>query len=55
MVFIVFQILTLIFTYSRVYNKCTPLNKRSPINTLFLYYLNRLYEVLNKAVAPGKK
>ena len=30
-------------------------NKRSPIYTLFLYYLNRLYEVRNKAVAPGKK
>ena len=30
-------------------------NKRSPIYTLYLYYLNRLYEVRNKAVAPGKK
>ena len=30
-------------------------NKRSPIYTLCLYYLNRLYEVWNKAVAPGKK
>ena len=30
-------------------------NKRSPIYTLYGYYLNRLYEVRNKAVAPGKK
>ena len=30
-------------------------NKRSSIYTLYLYYLNRLYEVRNKAVAPGKK
>ena len=30
-------------------------NNRSLIYTLFLYYLNRLYEVRNKAVAPGKK
>ena len=30
-------------------------NKHSPIYTLYLYYLNRLYEVRNKAVAPGKK
>ena len=31
-------------------------NKRSPIYTLYyLYHLNRLYEVWNKAVAPGKK
>ena len=30
-------------------------NKRSPIYTLYLYYLNRLYGVRNKAVAPGKK
>ena len=30
-------------------------NYRSPIFTLYLYYLNRLYEVRNKAVAPGKK
>ena len=30
-------------------------NKHSPIYTLYLYYLNRLYEVWNKAVAPGKK
>ena len=30
-------------------------NKRSPIYTLYLHYLNRLYEVRNKAVAPGKK
>ena len=30
-------------------------NKRSPIYSLYLYYLNRLYEVRNKAVAPGKK
>ena len=30
-------------------------NKRSPIYTLYLYYLNRLYGVPNKAVAPGKK
>ena len=30
-------------------------NKRSPIFTLYSYYLNRLYEVRNKAVAPGKK
>ena len=30
-------------------------NKRSPIYTLYFYYLNRLYEVRNKAVAPGKK
>ena len=29
--------------------------KRSPIYTLYLYYLNRLYEVQNKAIAPGKK
>ena len=28
-------------------------NKRSPIYTF--YYLNRLYEVRNKAVAPGKE
>ena len=30
-------------------------NKRSPIFTLYLYYLSRLYEVQNKGVAPGKK
>jgi hypothetical protein len=30
-------------------------NRRSPICTLYLYYWNRLYEVWNKAVAPGKK
>ena len=30
-------------------------NKRIPIYTLYLYYLNRLYGVRNKAVAPGKK
>ena len=30
-------------------------NKRIPIYTLYVYYLNRLYEVRNKAVAPGKK
>ena len=30
-------------------------NKRSPIYTLYLYYLNSLYEVRNKAIAPGKK
>ena len=30
-------------------------NKRSPTYTLYLYYLNRLYGVRNKAVAPGKK
>ena len=30
-------------------------NKRSPIYTLYLYYLNRLYDVRNKAVAPRKK
>ena len=30
-------------------------NKHSPIYTLYLYYLNRLYGVRNKAVAPGKK
>ena len=30
-------------------------NKRSPIYTLYLYYLNRLYEVRNKVIAPGKK
>ena len=30
-------------------------NKRSPIYTSYLYYINRLYEVQNKAVAPGKK
>ena len=52
--------------YSRVRNKSTPLNKRSPwkiwqknkgspIYTLYLYYSNRLYEVRNKAVAPRKK
>ena len=29
-------------------------NKRSPIFTLHLYYLNRLYEVPNKAVVRGK-
>ena len=29
-------------------------NKCSPIYTLFLYYLDRLYEVWNKTVAPGK-
>ena len=52
------------FAYFRVWNRHTPLNKRSPwkiwqkskhspIHTL--YYLNRLYGVWNKAVAPGKK
>ena len=30
-------------------------NKHSPIYTLYLYYSNRLYEVRNKAVDPGKK
>ena len=30
-------------------------NKHSVIYTLYFYYLNRLYEVRNKAVAPGKK
>ena len=30
-------------------------NKRSPIYTLYLYYLNWLYGVQNKAVAPEKK
>ena len=30
-------------------------NKCSPIYTLYLYYLNRLYEVRNKAIALGKK
>ena len=30
-------------------------NKHSPIYTLYLNYLNRLYEVQNKAIAPGKK
>ena len=30
-------------------------NKFSPNYTLHLYYLNKLYEVHNKAVAPGKK
>ena len=30
-------------------------NKCSPIYTLYFYYLNRLYEVRNKAKAPGKK
>ena len=30
-------------------------NKRSPIHTLYLYHLNRLYEVGNKALAPEKK
>ena len=30
-------------------------NKRSTIYTLYLCYLNRLYEVRNKAIAPGKK
>ena len=35
--------------------KCVKKNKRSPIYTLYLYYLNRLYGVRNKAVAPGKK
>ena len=30
-------------------------NKRSPIYSLYLYYLNRLYEVRNKALAPEKK
>ena len=30
-------------------------NKRNSIYTLYLYYLNRLYGVRNKAVAPGKK
>ena len=30
-------------------------NKRSPIYTLYLYYSKRLYEVRNKAEAPGKK
>ena len=30
-------------------------NKRSSTYTLYFYYLNRLYEVRNKAVAPGKK
>ena len=29
-------------------------NKRSPIYTLHLYYLNRLYEVREQAVAPEK-
>ena len=29
-------------------------NKRSPIYTLCLYHLNRLYEVRNKTVAPEK-
>ena len=30
-------------------------SKRSPIYTLYLYYLNMLYGVRNKAVAPGEK
>ena len=30
-------------------------NKRIPIYTLYKYYLNRLYGVGNKAVAPGTK
>ena len=30
-------------------------NKRSPIYTLYLCYLNRLYRVQSKAVVPGKK
>ena len=30
-------------------------NKRSPIYTLYLYYLNRLYGVQNTAIALGKK
>ena len=30
-------------------------NKRSPIFTLYLYNLNRLYEVRNKTIAPRKK
>ena len=29
--------------------------KGSPIYTLYLYYLNRLYEVQNKTIASGVK
>ena len=56
-------------TYYRVWNKRSPLNKQlniapgkfvkknkhSPIFTLYLYYLDRLYGVRDKTIAPGKK
>merc|ERR1740123_2866460 len=47
-------------TYSRVWNKRTPLNKRSPLENLpkriiVAPFFTLYYEVRNKAVAPGKK
>ena len=46
--------------YSRVWNKRTPLNKRSPLENLakriiVAPFFTLYYEVRNKAVAPGKK
>ena len=46
--------------YSRVWNKRTPLNKRSPLEYLtkriiVAPFFTLYYEVRNKAVAPGKK
>ena len=46
--------------YSRVWNKRTPLNKRSPLENLakriiVALFFTLYYEVRNKAVAPGKK
>ena len=46
--------------YSRVWNKRTPLNKRSLLENLakriiVAPFFTLYYEVRNKAVAPGKK
>ena len=46
--------------YSRVWNKRTPLNKRSHLENLakriiVAPFFTLYYEVRNKAVAPGKK
>ena len=48
------------YYYSRVWNKRTPLNKRSPLENLakriiVALFFTLYYEVRNKAVAPGKK
>ena len=49
-----------LINYSRVWNKRTPLNKRSPMENLakriiVALFFTLYYEVRNKAVAPGKK
>ena len=61
MISCIFKSGTLLLTsYSRVWNKLTPLNKRSPLENfakriIVAPFFTLYYEVQNKAVAPGIK